>query len=35
VKQWMEQPGADWEVLGEEMRRREAELRDGLDDGRS
>lgn len=30
VQQWMSRPGTDWEALGVEMRRREAELRDGF-----
>jgi hypothetical protein len=29
VQQWLARPGADWEALGEEMRRRETELRNG------
>ena len=33
VQQWMARPGADWDALGEEMRRREMELRDGFSDG--
>jgi hypothetical protein len=32
VQQWMARPGADWDALGEEMRRRELELRDGFGD---
>lgn len=33
VQQWLAQPGADWDALGAEMRRRETDLRDGLSDG--
>lgn len=30
VQQWMGRPGADWDALGREMRRREDNLRTGL-----
>lgn len=30
VKQWLERGSTDWGVLGDEMRRREDELRDGF-----
>jgi hypothetical protein len=30
VQKWMSAPGADWTALGEELRRRETELRDGF-----
>lgn len=33
VQQWMGRSGSDWDALGEEMRRREAELRDGFQAG--
>ncbi|MBR9990057.1 MAG: hypothetical protein KFH98_09895 [Gemmatimonadetes bacterium] len=33
VQQWMQKPGADWDALGEEMRRREEELKNGFPDG--
>lgn len=32
VQQWISRPGGDWDALGEEMRRREGELRDGFPD---
>jgi hypothetical protein len=33
VQQWLALGGGDWSRLGEELRRREAELRDGFGDG--
>ncbi|MBR9988422.1 MAG: hypothetical protein KFH98_01640 [Gemmatimonadetes bacterium] len=33
VREWISRPGADWDALGAELRRREDELRNGFPDG--